>query len=109
MKSCRRPATEAVGTGDGWHQIQAIVGIYSSARRPLWLVGMRFDGAVDVAERAAVWSHECSWTDLAVTEPVCDQAQQQLLMTSGWSRRWTVTTRFADGDVAVPARDCPWP
>ncbi|WP_410677188.1 hypothetical protein [Amycolatopsis sp. cmx-4-68] len=61
-----------------------------------WLVEMRFDVVVDVSARTVLWSHRCSWTDLALAEPVSDQARRQLLLASDWSRRWTAAVRFAD-------------
>jgi hypothetical protein len=69
----------------------------------VWLV--RFDVAVDVFERAAVWSHTCGWPELALGESTFGDAQARLLVPADWSRRWTAAARFAGGDVVVPVRD----
>jgi hypothetical protein len=69
----------------------------------VWLV--RFDVAVDVFERAAVWSHTCGWPELALGESTFGDAQARLLVPADWSRRWTAAARFAGGDVVVPVQD----
>jgi hypothetical protein len=73
------------------------------ARRSDTSVAVRFDVAMDVVERT-LWSHTCSWTELAMAETVFDEARRQLVLDSDWSRRWMATGQFADGDVVASSR-----
>ena len=52
-----------------------------------------------------LWSHTCSWTELAVPAPVSSAATSQLQLDSSWTARWTVACRHSGQEVSAPVRD----
>jgi hypothetical protein len=67
-------------------------------------VVVRFDGVMAVPGRA-VWSHACSWVELALSVAGGGQAVRHLVVGPEWTTRWTATCRFAEGDVVVPVQE----
>lgn len=55
-------------------------------------------------EAGAVWSHRCRWDDLLVRASVASGGQD-LDLSDGWTRRWTVTLNLGGGELTVPVRD----
>ncbi|MFI7358254.1 TnsA-like heteromeric transposase endonuclease subunit [Streptomyces avidinii] len=51
-----------------------------------------------------VWSHNCSFDDLAVLF-VVPEAAEELDTGAGWARRWVAAWRSAQGEVVSPVRD----
>ncbi|MGY5032494.1 hypothetical protein ACWC9U_16660 [Streptomyces sp. 900116325] len=64
------------------------------------------DGLLPAAdpEAGAVWSHRCRWDDLLVRASVVS-GRQDLDLSDGWTRRWTVTLNLGGGELIVPVRD----
>jgi hypothetical protein len=63
-----------------------------------------FDRVVAVSP-ARLWSHDCSWDELAV---LCDglaEVRGELDLAADWPRRWTAAWRYAGDEVACAARD----
>ncbi|GAA4546478.1 TnsA-like heteromeric transposase endonuclease subunit [Amycolatopsis samaneae] len=54
---------------------------------------------------SSLWSHNCVWTDLAITETDFAEAREQLRLTADWPRRWSAAAQVGSGEVVVPVRD----
>lgn len=51
-----------------------------------------------------LWSHRCAWNELLVPFS-CEASKPMLELSEGWTSRWTVTWKTADGEVTCPVRD----
>lgn len=82
------------------------IGVHPGARRGSQCIcrSWGFDGAM-AAVASAVWSDSCSWTDLAVVSGDLTQGRNHLVLKPDWPSRWTVTCRYAGGEVATAVRD----
>jgi len=64
-----------------------------------------FDGAV-TSFTEVIWSHSCTWRDLAIAAPgVPAGRRRQLVLSADWTKRWTATCRYAGGEVVAPVRN----
>ncbi|MFC9251634.1 TnsA-like heteromeric transposase endonuclease subunit [Amycolatopsis thailandensis] len=77
-------------------------------RRVAWLTAWRVSwfrcGRLDVAvvvEPGPVWSHACSWVDLAWSESSFVDGSARLRL-EDWPRRWSAVVRLGGGQVSVP-------
>ncbi len=52
-----------------------------------------------------VWSHCCSWDELAVLFALPASAQAELDLAPGWMERWTTTCRSDGVEVTRPLRE----
>ncbi|MFK0244081.1 hypothetical protein ACIQUM_05235 [Amycolatopsis azurea] len=57
-----------------------------------------------MVEQAPIWSHACSWVDLAWSESSFVDGSAQLRL-EAWTRRWSAVVRLGGGQVSVPVRD----
>lgn len=70
------------------------------------------DGAVNASRPGRVdllgtvlWSHRCGWDELAEHSTSFSEASGMLDLYPEWTRRWSVTWRYAGGEVTAPVRD----
>jgi len=54
---------------------------------------------------ARLWSHDCSWDELAVLCAELAEVRGELDLAADWSRRWTAAWRYAGDEVACAVRD----
>jgi hypothetical protein len=52
-----------------------------------------------------VWSHSCTWDELAVFFALPASARSELDLAPGWMERWTTTCRFDGVEVTHPLRE----
>lgn len=57
------------------------------------------------ARSRPVWSHCCSWDELAVFFALPASAQSELDLAPGWMERWTITCRVDGVEVTRPLRE----
>lgn len=61
-------------------------------------------GGVALLQSAALWSHRCSWNELAEVSTRFDTARGALMLGEDWTRRWTATWRYATSEATAPVR-----
>ncbi len=67
--------------------------------------GVAAFGRVVAGDSARLWSHDCSWDELAVLCGGLAGVRGELDLAADWPRRWTAAWRYAGDEVACAVRD----
>lgn len=67
--------------------------------------GVAAFGQVVAVGPARLWSHDCSWDELAVLCGGLAEVRGELDLAADWPRRWTAAWRYAGDEVACAVRD----